>query len=329
MPTGADNIIGSLRLDAFLTNYSSQYIMDESMFVAPAAATIIPVTNQSGKFATYDRSYFLRDDMEPRGLGAAPVQTSYAVGQDTYVVDEFALEHFIDDRQRANVTTPYNLDLNATRLLTQKSWIRRDRQWASTFFQTGVWSSDWTGVGSAPTGNQFIQWDQAASDPIAFIDARKRAIQLVTGKRPNTLVLGASVIDKLKLNPSIVDRIKYTMVGVATEDLLAQLFGVERVVVAQSIYNAAAEGATANYQWTVSPTGVWLGYIERTPALDSPTAVAMFTWTGLLGANASGSAIFRGRDDRAYSDWIHIKDAYQFKRVSPELGTYFQTAVSS
>jgi len=329
MPTGADNIIGSLRLDAFLTNYSSQYIQDASMYVAPAASTMIPVVNQSGKFATYDRSYFLRDEMEPRALGGAPVQASYAVGSDTYSVDEYALEHFIDDRQRANVTVPFNLDLNATRLLTQKSMIRRDRQWSTTFFQSGVWSADWTGVSASPTGNQFLQWDQSGSDPVAFIDARKRAIQLTTGKIPNTLVLGATVIDKLKLNASIVEKIKYTQIGVATEALLATLFGVEKVVIAQSIYNAAAEGATANYSWSVSPTGAWLGYVERTPSLDSPTAVACFVWQGLLGANAYGGAIYRGRDDRAYSDWMHVKDAYQFKRVSPELGVYMITAVAA
>lgn len=83
------------------------------------------------------------------------------------------------------------------------------------------------------------QWSDfsGTSDPIASIETAKEAVRAATGKRPNTIVMGAVVMAKLKQHPKIVDRIKYTGRDVATPELLASLFGVERVVSGDSIYS--------------------------------------------------------------------------------------------
>jgi hypothetical protein len=38
--------------------------------------------------------------------------------------------------------------------------------------------------------------------------------------------------------------------------------------------------------------------------------------------------VYRGRDDRAYSDWFHVRTAYDMRVVSPDLGVFFYTAVA-
>jgi hypothetical protein len=63
--------------------------------------------------------------------------------------------------------------------------------------------------------------------------------------RPNTLLVSGRVFAALKTNPAITDRIKYTSRDVATPELLAALFGLERVAVGDSIYMDAA-GAVAD-----------------------------------------------------------------------------------
>ena len=80
------------------------------------------------------------------------------------------------------------------------------------------------------------QWSDAASDPIDDIEAAKERIRSATGKRPNTVTLGAQVFAKLKNHPKVLERIKYTGRDVATKELLAALFGVERVAVGDAIY---------------------------------------------------------------------------------------------
>ena len=78
------------------------------------------------------------------------------------------------------------------------------------------------------------------------------------------------------------------------------------------------------------PNAMWLGYIEPSPSMDAPTAIARFGWTGLIpgATQPNGGVITRGRDDRAYSDWIHSRNAFDYKQVSADLGIFFQYANS-
>jgi len=344
MAAGNDSVVGNVRVDTFLTNYSERFAQDPNAYIAGQAATMIPVQNQSGYFATWDRSYWLRDEMEPRPYGGAPVQATMGVGRKDYFIDEYALEWFVDDRFRANVAGPANTnpygasDFGAVEFLTQKALLRRDRMISTTIFNPDSWNYNYAGVASAPNATQFISFDQTGANPVATIDVWKRQTQLATGLRPNTLILGIKVIDNLRLNPYIQDLIKYSQIGVATEQLLATLFGVDRVLVAQSIYNAAAENvdpaASENYQWNIPANAMWLGYIAPNGALNTPTAVIGFTWAGLLnqlggtGRSEQGFVVRRGRDDRAASDWYHVHDAISYKIASSELGTYATNVVS-
>lgn len=318
-----NDIQGELRVDRYLTNFSMSYRQDQDQFAAGRAATPIPVKNESDKYAIYPPGYFWRDEAEVRPLGGRPVQVGYKVENGQYLAEEWALEHTIDDRQRANADEPYDLDEAGVMLLESKMLIREDRIWAQKFWGAGIWTHDFQG------GQHFTPFNDAASTPIAVIDAKSTQMFQATGKRPNTLALGVNVADTLRVNPDIVDRVKYTQRGVADLDLLASLFRVQRVVVIGSLYNAAAEGADDDFEFIADPNAMWLGYIEPTPRMNAPTAIARFGWTGLIpGANKVGGVITRGRDDRAYSDWIHSRSAFDYKLVSPDLGIFFQYANS-
>jgi hypothetical protein len=322
-PTAKVNDIqGELRVDQYLTNFSVSWRQDQANFVAGFASTPIPVMNESDKYAIYPPGYFWRDEAEVRPLGGRPVQVRYKVESGQYLAEEWALEHTIDDRQRRNAAQPFNLDVNGVRLLEGKQLIREERIWATKFFKAGVWTHDVVG------GTDFTPFNDAASDPIAFIDEMKDRFAQSTGRVPNTFVLGSRVKIALRSNPDIVDRIKYTERGVANDDVLAALFEVDRVRVVRSIYNAAQEGAEDDFEYIVDPNGAWLGYIEPTAGMDAPTAIARFGWTGLIPGSTgqNGGVITRGRDERAYSDWIHSRNAFDYKLVSPDLGVYFTNA---
>jgi hypothetical protein len=318
------DIQGEMRVDQYLSNFSISWRQDQANYVGPQAATPIPVLNESDKYAIYPPGYFWRDEAEVRPLGGRPVQVRYKVENGQYLAEEWALEHTIDDRQRRNAASPYNLDEAGVTLLEGKQLIREDRTWATKFFKAGVWSHDFV------AGTDFDPFDDAASLPISFLDGVKTTMAQATGKMPNTIVLGANVPAALRSNPDILDRIKYTQKGVASLDVLASLFEVDKVLVARAVYNAANEGAADDIDFIVDPNGMWMGYIEPSPRMDAPTAIARFGWTGLHpGANTAGGVILRGRDDRASSDWIQSRNAYDYKLVSPDLGMFFSNATTS
>jgi hypothetical protein len=316
-----NDIAGEMRVDTYLTNFSLSYRQDDVNFVAGFASTAIPVLNESAKYAIYPAGYFWRDEAEVRPLGGRPVQVGYKVDHGTYLAEEWGLEHTIDDRQRRNAAAPYNLDEGGTNLLESKMMIREERIWCQKFFRAGVWTYDYVG------GTDFTPFNDAASTPIEFIDRVKLSMARGTGKMPNTLVLGAQTAIGLRSNPDIVDRVKYTQRGIASLDVLASLFEVQNIKVGRSVYNAAAEGADDDFEFIADENGMWLGYIEPQPMLDAPTAIARFGWTGLYpGANEMGGVIFRGRDDRAHSDWIQDGNAFAYEQVSVDMGIYFQNA---
>lgn len=322
----ASNIQGTLHVDRYLTNFSVQFVQDRANFVSQRAATVIPVVKQTDSYVVYPRGYFWRDEAAPRPLGGRPRQVGYKVDSASYSALEYALEHVVDDRQYANVDDPINLDENATRLLTSKMMIKQERLWATNFFSTGKWTKEVTGVVSNPVeGTSFLHWSDANSDPIGDIDYYKDYMHGLTGFMPNTLVLGARVKRVLRSHPDIADRIKYTSVGIADEGVLASLFEIPNIMVARSIYNAADEGATDDFQYIVNTDAFWMGYIEPNPSLDSPTAVANFAWTGLIPGqtNDLGGVMERGRDERAHSNWFQNRMAFDLRQVSADLGVWF------
>lgn len=316
------DIQGEVRVDQYLTNFSMAWRQGQDQFIAPAAATPVPVNNQSDKYAIFPRGYFWRDEAEVRPLGGRPVQVGYKVENGQYLAEEWALEHTIDDRQRANTDQPYNLDESGVMLLEGKMMIREDRIWSQSFFREGIWAYDYEG------NVDFAEFNDLAADPVATVNKFRRVVSKGSGFKANTIVLGANVADALDIHPAITERIKYTQTGIITLQLLAQMFKVKNVIVAESMYNAANEGADDDLQYIVDENGFWMGYIEPTARMNAPTAIARFAWTGLIpGAmNKMGGVINRGRDDRAYSDWIHSRSAFDMKLVAPDLGVFFKNA---
>ena len=144
----------------------------------------------------------------------------------------------------------------------------------------------------------------------------------MTGYRPNKLVCGVQAFTELKNNSDVLDRIKYTQQGTATEGLLASLLGLEEVLVARAIRNTANEGATASYSRIYGASNALLAYAPKTPSLMHPSLGYTFTWSGYQGSN-QGQRVSRFRMDHLRSDRIEMEMAYDQKLVSSSLGFFF------
>lgn len=96
------------------------------------------------------------------------------------------------------------------------------------------------------TSNQFNE-SSGAGDPYTIIETAKAALRALIGKRPNTMVMGASVFDNLKSNANLLERIKYSALGVITLDLMKEIFGIPNIYVGEAIYSA--DGTTFTDLW--------------------------------------------------------------------------------
>lgn len=312
-----------------LTNISVAYIQRATDFIADQVFPTIPVSKQSDRYFTYDKSYWFRSEATERAPGTESAGSGFTIDSTpSYYARLYAVHKDVDDQTRANTDDPLNADRDATLLVTQQMLLKKDALWASTFFKTGVWTNDLTAVTSGtPTASEFLRWDVAGGDPTADVTLQATKMHERTGYRPNVLVITPFVLQKLNNHSLILDRIKYTQRGIVTLDLLAALFGVEKVVVANATNNTAQEGAATAMSFVFGKSALLL-YSNPNPSIMQPSAGYTFSWSGLLGAGAGGSRIKRFRQEQIESDRIEAEMAFDYKVVASDCGTFMSGVVS-
>lgn len=314
-----------------LTNISIAYMQSADMFVAADVFPVVSVPKRSDTYFIYDRGDFFRDEAQERAPGTESAAAGYRISQDSYVAKRYALHTQVDDERLANEDDPLSAEIDDTNFISQKLLLKRETVFADGFFTTGVWT-DLTGVAAAPAANQFIQWNEAASDPIKDITDASVAMAGATGFRPNLLILNPEVFNVLRQHPDVLDNIKFTgnsSVTNITEAVLAQAFNIDRVRVAWSVQNSAVEGATEATDFIYSKAALLL-YRPAAAGLRTPSAGYTFAWTGIFGAGALGGRMLRIPTPLLGDGSFRVEGElyFDFKRVATELGTFFATAIA-
>jgi hypothetical protein len=319
----------SVHIDAILTNISVAYMQMQNNFVATRVFPIVPVDKQSNKLLMYPKNDWFRDEAQVRADATESAGGGYNLSTDSYSAAVWAFHKDIGDQTRANADMPINLDREATEFVTGRILLRQEIDWQSKFFTTGVWGTDISGVSSSPSaGTSVYQWsDYTNSDPLEDIEAGKEAILGTTGFMPNTLVLGYQVFRKLKNHPDLVDRIKYTSSDVITEDMMARMFGVERVLVTKGVKATNKEGGTSAYGF-IHGKAAMLCYSAPSAGLLQPSAGYTFAWTGVSNGLGQSIGTSRFRMDSLKSDRIEAEAAWDNKVVASDLGYFFSTVVA-
>lgn len=329
-PTQSD-----LHVNVPLTNVSVAYMQDKATFIADKVFARVPVQKQSDLYWKYSKSDWRKTEAQKRAPGTESAGTGWKVDTGQYFCQVYAVHKDIDDQIRANADSNWSLDKDASTFVTNQLLLKRDIDWNSTFFTTGVWGTDLTGVASGVGAGEFLQWNDSASDPIVQFANLQTDFVEQSGRKANTLVLGARTITALKNHPDIIDRIKYTQRGVVTTDLLASLFDVERILVSYAtvgsgaeINDAADQDAGTTYSFMSDSKSALLCYTPSSPSLMTPAAGYTFTWNGYLAGNGYGIRMKRFRMDHIASDRIEGEMTYDMRVVSPDMGVFLDSAVA-
>ena len=320
--------ISQVHIDAILTNISVAYMQKAENFIADKVFPIVPVDKKSNKYFKYDKNDWFRDEAQRRAPGTESAGGGYNLSTDTYSADVWAFHKDVDDQTLANADSPLNPLREAAEFVTSRLLLRREVQFISDFMTTSVWATDVTGVSASATTNQFIQWnDYANSDPIEDIEEAKAKILSTTGYEGNTLVLGYEVFRQLKNHPDIVDRYKYTTSSVITEEMMARLFGVDRILVAKSVRATNNEGATGAYAFNFGKAACLL-HSAPNPGLMTPSAGYIFAWTGVSGGLGATIGTSQFRMEYLKASRVEAEVAFDNKVVASDLGYFFATAVA-
>ena len=235
--------------------------------------------------------------------------------------------------QRSNVPPSIDPKRAKNRFVTDQMLLHLDITFANSYFKSGVWANEFTGIasgGAAAGGSQFIQFSDANSDPIRFFDARKRQIKLEGRRMPNKLTLGYDTFLALKEHPDLLERVKYTgstaNPAQVNERVLAELFGVDEVKVLYAAYNAAEEGQEDDMQFICEPDGALLSYTTPSPRIDEPSAGYIFTWDMLGNGNYMATDTFEG-EGGTHSEFMEGLISTDMRKTCDDLACYMKKCV--
>lgn len=319
-PTPAD-----VHVDAALTDISVAYVQNETNFVSGQVFPAVPVNHQTDKYFKFDKNDWFRDDaVTKRSPNQESSGSGYGLSTDTYSADVWATHVDIDDQVRANADPAVDPEEAATRIVTQRMLIRRERQFATDYFTTSVWDTDVVG------STDFTKWsDYGSSDPAENIDAGREGILGKTGFEPNTLLVSYEVHNVLKKHPLVLERFKYTSSDSVTAQMLARYFEVDRYLVSKAVYATNEEDASSETYSFAFGKNALLCYVNPAPALMMPSAGYNFVWSRLTGLNNMGTAISNidMRPSGKKVDRIEGEFSFDMKAVSTDLGYFFSAAV--
>ena len=158
-------------------------------------------------------------------------------------VDPYGLKTVVptdDDRNAPATCRPSD---TAVLSLTGLIHLGREKRVADTVFDASTYGSNT----SALSGTS--RWsDYANSNPVTDLKAARDACV----RKPNKLVLGQSVWSALSTHPKIVQAIYgITSQGIVSKEAVAQMLGVDEIIVGDSWHDDAPKGKGANrtYLW--------------------------------------------------------------------------------
>ncbi len=332
----ADIAKGVFRPHTALSNMALGYYQSDAKAFAKTIFPICPVSLSSDNYYIFDKEDLLRDNWQrkPAYGKVDPAILSEHTESYVCVVDQMIMG--IDNIRQTDLMRrqgPVTMDprTQRTKTMAGQANIHQDVLFARAFFKPGVWEHEEIGVDStAPESGKFIKFSNGNSDPVAIVDNRKTVMEQNTGRMPNRMAIGVNVYNTLKQHPAILDRVKYggstANPALVTENVLAQLFGVEQLTVQRSIMNQAKQGKKADMQYIGDPNGFLLAYATDHPSIDEPSAGYIFTWDMLGNGNIMPVLSYDG-EPGTHATFIEGLMATDMKKTADDLGMYFRDAV--
>lgn len=352
--------ISDVHISVPLSNISIEFATSNEGYVATNVFPTVPVKHKVDQFRTYDRRDKLRDGVKPRAPGTESVGGGWKLGDDVYKCDVYAYHVDLDDQTRDNSDSDaFSLDADAAEFVGKKGAISRELKFMDAYFKPGVWSSDYTGaaaaetiagrtegVKAADTGPFWDKYDDADdtlnSHPFETVENDALRMRILTGERPNTIVITRDLYNVLKRHPDFLD----LTTTLSDSELsrypglqaqLAKAFEVQRLIIADGVYNDSDETLTVADNKTINMAGnkfiaaggqMLLCYVAPRAGLNTASAGYVFEWTGYRNQVSNGIKTKKFRIEKLESDRIEISMAYGMEQVASDMGSFYTNMIT-
>ena len=315
----------AVHVDQPLTNLTLAYAQSQENFIADKVFPTVGVQKQSDKYYLYDRANMNRTgDVEKLAPRTEVNRIGMTISNSSYFADVYGLGMDFDEQTLANEDAMLDIRSAGAETLAMRLMIHREEQFASNFFVASQWGTD-----NTLSGND--QWsDYTNSDPIDAVTLARRTVQLGSGGfKPNTMVVGKEVRDKLINHPDVLARLNggatVTNTALVTDAKLAEIFEVENFYVMEAVKNSSVEGVAESNAF-IGGKHAMLCYTPNNAGLMSPAAGLTFAWNNLEGVNNLGITVESFSDDalkrQQIAEMIQVKMSYDMQVVGADLGAF-------
>ena len=212
----------------------------------------------------------------------------------------------MDDRDAVRYGELFQAEAVAT--MRAQSLIARnyEKRVADIIYNTSTWT------GSSLTTAVTNEWDDLTNaTPITDVEAAVQKVYDGSGLKPNALVVNWKVFRNLRNCDQIIDRINSAGAGDAskasdvTTAMLAQVFDLDKVIVAGASLNSANEGQSASVSQIWSSEYAMVCRVSDSLDMRDPCIGRTFHWTA--DGSAIDGAIESYRDETVRSDVIRCR----------------------
>lgn len=327
---------GSWKPNIYLTNLSVAQFQLQDDFVAHKLFPIVPVSLPMSKFYKFSKADLARSNMGEKPAFGTVAPAVFSQTEDSYSTKVYQGLYGVDQisslaYSRSNAPGVADPKVAKAKVAAEQTKLFMDLQFAEKYFKAGAWTNEYAGVSGTPSGKQFYQFDNENSSPIKLIDDLKTEMKREGRRTPNKLALGANTYKALKNNPDIIERVKFggstANPATITKNVLAQLFEVDEVLVLESTYNKAAQGAEAEMDYVCDANGMLLCYTTNSPSIDEPSAGYTFAWDMLGAGQHMALTNFLGAPG-THSEFVEALCSFDMKQVSTDLAVYLKDCTS-
>ena len=327
--------LGTWKPNAYLSNMCMAYFQ-QGEYAARELFPVCPVGLSSSYYYIFSKGDLAHDNVQrkPAFGHVAPAimgqtDSTYACKVDQVLVGIDKISAL--DYTRSGAPGSADPRRAKVKFVAEQMNLHQDLLFAENFFKAGVWKNEWEGAATAnAAAKKFLKFDDSNCDPVGLFDGLINEVRRVGRRKPNKLALGVDVFAKLKLNHFIMERIKYTGTtanpAIVTEQVLAQLFGVEKVVVLDSTYNDAPVGTDENMKYICDSKSALLCYTTDTPQIDEPSAGYIFAWDMLGDGKYTATSQFEG-SPADHTEFIEGLIATDMKKTSDDLAVFLKNCV--
>lgn len=320
MPTSLGSIRNRARVDKLLVNVSQEQPADQG-FVADNILTNVNVVQDTGLIGRSDNDHLRIEADLVGGETPYPQYRSTVKQADRYVLETHGLKSIITEKEFANEEQPWDVRRDRTRQITGK--LRRSKEFALADKLTDplILTENTTLSGSA----QFN--DYASSDPIGQFKTARLSVYEGVGmdlRMPGGLaVVPWNVRETLRFHPALVENIKHVIDASKglSDTQLADVLGVQRMLVPFARYNAAKRGQVDDLQ------PIWGKHIVFAWSPNSGTK-EMIT-LGFQPKRKSDVRVFRNKvDDPPNAEKILVDHEYDLLLTDITAGYLIEDAIA-